>query len=70
MTFGGEEWWYYGHRIRPGGRLLQERRFLDYQIANTKFAGPTMFSRGETLHTNQNGTPVEKRRSGGAWHLQ
>jgi acyl dehydratase len=63
LIFGGEEWWFYGARIRPGDQLFQERRFHDYKVVDTKFAGPTMFSRGDTLHTNQDGVPVAKARS-------
>ena len=63
MIFGGEEWWHYGPRIHPGDRLTQVRRFHDYKVADTKFAGPTLFSRGDTVHTNQHGAPVAKERS-------
>jgi acyl dehydratase len=63
LIFGGEEWWFYGAHIRPGDKLFQERRFLDYKVVDTKFAGPTMFSRGDTVHTNQDGVPVAKARS-------
>jgi acyl dehydratase len=63
LIFGGEEWWYYGPRLRPGDLLFQERRFHDYKLADTKFAGPTLFQRGDTLHRNQHGTPVAKERS-------
>ena len=63
LIFGGEEWWFYGYRLRPGDRLFQERRFHDYKVTETKFAGPTMFARGDTLHRNQNGTIVAKERS-------
>lgn len=63
LIFGGEEWWHYGYRIRPGDQLFQERRFHDYKVADTKFAGPTVFQRGDTLHRNQHGTPVAKSRS-------
>jgi acyl dehydratase len=63
LIFGGEEWWHYGYRIRPGDQLFQERRFHDYKVADTKFAGPTMFSRGDTIHRNQHGTVVAKARS-------
>lgn len=63
LIFGGEEWWHYGPRVKPGDRLTQKRRFHDYKVADTKFAGPTLFSRGDTLHTNQHGTPVAKERS-------
>jgi acyl dehydratase len=63
LIFGGEEWWHYGPRVKPGDRLTQKRRFHDYKVADTKFAGPTLFSRGDTLHFNQHGTPVAKERS-------
>jgi acyl dehydratase len=63
LIFGGEEWWFYGPRIRPGDRLSQERRFHGYKVRDTQFAGPTMFSSGDTLHTNQHGAPVAKERS-------
>ena len=63
LIFGGEEWWFYGHRVRPGDQLFQERRFYDYKVTETKFAGPTMFSRGDTMHRTQDGTPVAKARS-------
>jgi acyl dehydratase len=63
LIFGGEEWWHYGPRIRPGDKLFQERRFHDYKVADTKFAGPTLFQRGDTLHRNQHGTPIAKSRS-------
>ena len=63
LIFGGEEWWYYGSRIRPGDQLFQERRFHDYKVADTKFAGPTVFQRGDTVHRNQHGTVIAKARS-------
>lgn len=63
LIFGGEEWWHYGPRIRPGDRLTQRRHFHDYKLADTKFAGPTMFQRGDTVHYNQHGAPVAKERS-------
>jgi acyl dehydratase len=63
LIFGGEEWWFYGPRIRAGDQLFQERRFVDYKISETKFAGPTMFQRGDTLHRNQHGSPVCKERA-------
>ena len=63
MIFGGDEWWFYGPRILPGDHLRQERWFVDYKIADTKFAGPTMFSRGDTVHRNQRGERVAKQRS-------
>lgn len=63
LIFGGEEWWWYGHHIRPGDQLIQERRFLDYKVRDTRFAGPTVFSRGETIHRTASGDLVAKARS-------
>lgn len=63
LIFGGEEWWFYASHIKPGDQLFQERRFHDYKVVETKFAGPTMFSRGDTIHTNQHGMVVAKERS-------
>jgi hypothetical protein len=62
LIFGGEEWWHYGPRLKSGDRLTQRRHFHDYKATDTKFAGPTLFSRGDTLHLNQHGTPVSKMR--------
>lgn len=63
LIFGGEEWWWYGTHIRPGDQLVQERRFHDYKVTETKFSGPTMFARGDTTHRNQHGNLVAKSRS-------
>ncbi|WP_207938618.1 FAS1-like dehydratase domain-containing protein [Actinomadura darangshiensis] len=63
LIFGGEEWWFYGCPVRPGDQLFQERRFHDYKVTETRFAGPTMFSRGDTVHTNQDGVLVARERS-------
>ena len=63
LIFGGEEWWFYGYPVRPGDKLFQERRFHDYKVADTKFAGPTMFPRGDTIHRNQHGALVARERS-------
>jgi acyl dehydratase len=60
LIFAGEEWWFYGYRLRPGDTLRQDRRFLDYKLRDTKFAGPTLFQRGETKHVNQDETVVAK----------
>jgi hypothetical protein len=40
-----------------------QRRFHDYKVTDTKFAGPTMFSRGDTLYRNQRGEIVALQRS-------
>jgi len=63
LIFGGEEWWWFGTVVRPGDQLFQERRFHDYKVAETKFAGPTMFARGDTTHRNQRGDLIAKSRS-------
>ncbi|MDR3417171.1 MAG: MaoC family dehydratase N-terminal domain-containing protein [Nevskia sp.] len=63
LIFGGEEWWFYGSRIRPGDKLFQERRFDGYKVGDTKFAGPTVFTRGDTVHRNQDGVLVAKERA-------
>jgi acyl dehydratase len=61
MIFGGDEWWMAGPRIYAGDQLRMRRRFVDYKVADTKFAGPTMFSRGETIYTNQRGDLVARQ---------
>jgi len=63
LIFGGEEWWHFGPKIYPGDSMSHKRWFYDYKVTETKFAGPTMFSRGDTLHLNQHGVPVCKERS-------
>jgi hypothetical protein len=35
LIFGGEEWWHYGPRIKPGDRLTQRRYFHDYKVSDT-----------------------------------
>jgi acyl dehydratase len=61
MIFGGDEWWFAGPRVFPGDHLRMRRRFVDYKVSDTKFAGPTMFSRGETIYTNQRGEMVARQ---------
>jgi hypothetical protein len=63
MIFGGDEWWFYGPRIRPGDQIRHERMLFDYKVSNTAFAGPTMFSRGDTVYINQKGEIIGKQRS-------
>jgi len=63
LIFAGEEWWFYGKTIRPGDKLTQERRFDGYSVTDTAFAGPTMFARGDTVHTNQHGALIAKERA-------
>src|SRR3954470_23686947 len=61
MIFGGDEWWFYGPRILPGDHLRSDRRFLDYVVKETRFAGPTMFARGQTTHVNQRAEVVSRQ---------
>jgi acyl dehydratase len=63
LIFAGEEWWFYGTPVRPGDKLTQQRRFDGYSVTDTGFAGPTMFARGDTAHTNQNGVPIARERA-------
>jgi hypothetical protein len=63
MIFGGDEWWFFGPRIAPGDLIRHDRMLFDYKVAETKFAGPTMFSRGDTGYINQRGELVCKQRS-------
>lgn len=63
MLFGGDEWWFFGPRIKPGDRVAQDRMLFDYRVTNTGFAGPTMFSRGDTTYVRNDGTFICKQRS-------
>jgi acyl dehydratase len=63
MLFGGDEFWFFGPRVYPGDTLRMERMLFDYKVANTSFAGPTMFSRGDTVYYNQHGGPIARQRS-------
>jgi acyl dehydratase len=63
MIFGGDEWCFFGPRIEAGDLLRQDRMLFDYKIAETRFSGPTMFSRGDTTYINQRGELVCKQRS-------
>ena len=63
LIFAGEEWWFYGTPVRPGDKLIQERSFDGYSVTETAFAGPTMFTRGDTVHRNQDGVLIAKERA-------
>ncbi|NRA07535.1 MAG: MaoC family dehydratase N-terminal domain-containing protein [Myxococcales bacterium] len=63
MLFGGDEWWFYGPRVRAGDVVRCEKMLFDYSQAETKFAGPTIFSRGDTTYVNQDGELIAKQRS-------
>ena len=63
LIFGGDEWWFFGPRIEAGDRMVCHRMPFDYKVANTSFAGPTCFQRGDTLYINQRGERVAMQRS-------
>lgn len=63
MIVASEEWWYSGYRIRPGDKLAQRRRFDGFSVKETSLAGPSVFSRGDTFHRTQHGTPVAHNRT-------
>ena len=63
MLFGGDEWWFYGPRIRGGDRIVNERIPFDYTVKETKFGGPTCFQRGDNFYYNQDGDLIAKQRS-------
>ncbi|MBO0728655.1 MAG: MaoC family dehydratase N-terminal domain-containing protein [Acidimicrobiaceae bacterium] len=63
MLFGGDEWWISGVLIEPGDQIHHERALFDYRVTDTSFAGPTMFSRGDTTYINQRNEVVAKQRS-------
>jgi acyl dehydratase len=63
MLFGGDEWWFFGPRIEPGDTISVTRMAFDFRVANTRFAGPTAFQRGDTNYFNQRGEPVAIQRS-------
>ena len=63
LIFGGDDWWFFGPRVRPGDKLVCHRMPYDYKVADTKFAGPTCFQRGDTLYINQKGERIALQRS-------
>jgi hypothetical protein len=63
VVFGGDEFWFNGPAIRPGDLMRSKRRFDGYSLAETKFAGPTMFCRGDSTYTNQRSEVVGRQRS-------
>ena len=63
MLFGGDEWWFYGPRLKGGDRVWNERIPFDYVVKDTKFAGPTCFQRGDNFYYNQEGDLIAKQRS-------
>lgn len=63
LLFGGDEYWFYGPRIKPGDMITNERIPFDYVVKETGFAGPTCFQRGDNNYYNQDGEQIGKQRS-------
>jgi acyl dehydratase len=63
MLLGGDEYWFYGPRVKPGDRIRTDTMLFDYRVTETKFGGPTLFSRGDTSFFNQHGVAIGKLRS-------
>jgi len=63
LLFGGDEWWFYGPRMKGGDRIWNERIPFDYVVKDTAFAGPTCFQRGDNYYYNQDGDLISKQRS-------
>ena len=63
LLFGGDEWWFYGPRIKPGDTIHEEKIPFDYVVKETRFAGPTCFQRGDDHYYNQDGNKIATQRS-------
>jgi acyl dehydratase len=63
MLLGGDEYWFYGPRVKPGDRIRTDTMLFDYRTTETRFGGPTLFSRGDTSFFNQHGQALGKLRS-------
>lgn len=61
--FGGDEWWFYGPRIRAGDKVDVDHVPFDFKKTETKFAGPTLFQRGDCHYTNQRGEKIATQRA-------
>jgi acyl dehydratase len=59
---GGDEWWF-ETRVDLGDRVTSVRHALDYKLTTTKFAGPTVFQRGDTTYLNERGDVLARQRS-------
>ena len=62
LLFAGDEWWFYGPRIKAGDLIRNERVPFDYTIKQTGL-GPTCFQRGDNNYVNQNGEKIARQRS-------
>jgi acyl dehydratase len=59
---GGDEWWF-SNNVRIGDAVTSVRQAFDYRLTTTKFAGPTVFQRGDTTYINQRGVVLARQRS-------
>jgi acyl dehydratase len=62
LLFAGDEWWFYGPRIKGGDLVTNKRIPFDYTVKETGF-GPTCFQRGDNNYYNQNGEAIARQRS-------
>jgi acyl dehydratase len=62
MLFGGDRFWFNGPRIRPGMRVRTSRLAYDYTVKDTRFAGPTVFQRGDTTYIDGGGRILGRQR--------
>ena len=62
LLFAGDEWWFYGPRIKPGDLIRNERIPFDYTVKETGL-GPTAFQRGDNNYYNQDGDAIARQRS-------
>lgn len=63
MLFAGDEWCFFGPRIRPGDRVTVNQMVFDYRRTHTRFAGPTVIQPGDNHYTNQRGQKIALQRS-------
>jgi acyl dehydratase len=61
--WGGSEWFFYGPRVAPGDAIRWDRMPFDYRVKQTRFAGPTLFQRGDDTAVNDRGEIVAKVRT-------
>lgn len=61
--WGGVEWRFNSQRIVPGDSIRCERVPVDYKVVETRFAGPTVFQRGDTIFLNGRGEELARMRT-------
>lgn len=61
--WGGMEWRFTDKRIEPGDLIRCERVPVDYKVVDTRFAGPTVFQRGDTIFFDQHGEEIARMRT-------